>query len=496
MATPPVSCLGNAAVAVFVCRGLAEGFLSPVVGFLSHGEGVIDTERVVLDPVHVADGPERSAPRLAEGTELIGEYEGSGFQEPKYIVRRADGQIIQLPHLLYLLASQLDGERDLAQVASRLSAEFGRGLSAEQVSYLLDNRLRPAGIVAVDPDSADAVAPAKLKPDSILGLKFRVGVVPERMSWVIAGIFRPFFYPTVVLAALATFVALDLKIFLQISIAELTSSGLAMVQHPELTLLVLGLLLASAMFHESGHVAACRYGGARPGNMGFGIYLVWPALFSTVTDSYRLSRRGRLRTDLGGVYFNVIFIAGMSLTYLATGAPWLLITILLMHVETARQFLPFVRFDGYYVLSDLVGVPDLFSRMGPVLKSMFRRKPHPRVQELKPWVRRVITVWVILVIPAIAYFLLPFIILAPYVLPVVWDALLQRGAAVGAAAQAGEAALATVNVLQMILLVLPWAGMSLILGMMGTQGFRAVRAWRRRRGARPGGRHAATRQSR
>ena len=36
--------------------------------------------------------------------------------------------------------------------------------------------------------------------------------------------------------------------------------------------------------------------------MGFGLYLVWPALYSTVTDSYRLARVGRLRTDLGGVY--------------------------------------------------------------------------------------------------------------------------------------------------------------------------------------------------
>ncbi|MGH3913238.1 MAG: hypothetical protein ACRDTC_07495 [Pseudonocardiaceae bacterium] len=466
-------------------------------GFSNRGESVIDTERVVLDSPPVSDGPERSAPRLAEGTELIGEYEGSGFQEPKYILRRADGQIIQLPHLLYLLASNLDGKRTLDQVANRLSGEFGRDLQAEQVSYLLDNRLRPAGILEPDPESADAGAPAKLRSDSLLGLKFRVGAIPERVSWVIAGIFRPFFYPAVVLAALATFVALDLAIFLHDGVAQIGPSGLAMVHHPELTLLVLAMLLASAMFHECGHVAACRYGGARPGNMGFGIYLVWPALFSTVTDSYRLNRRGRLRTDLGGVYFNAIFITGMSLVYLSTGAPWLLIAILLMHLETMRQFLPFVRFDGYYVLSDLIGVPDLFSRMGPVLKSMFRRKPHPRVQELKPWVRRVITLWVILVIPALLYFLLPFIILAPYVLPVVWDALLQRGSAVGDAIQAEELALAAVNAIQMLLLVLPWAGMTLIVSMTGIQCFRAIRlrGQRRQREIR-GGRHAASRLAR
>lgn len=449
-----------------------------MMGFRAVGSSVINTKDAVLDPAPVSDVLGRSAPRLAEGTELIGEYEGSGFQQPKYIVRRADGQIIQLPQLLYLLASNLDGERDLEQVAGRLSADFGRDLEADQVSYLLDNRLRPAGILAAEPGCVDA--PVKLKSDSLLGLKFRVGLIPERVSWVIAGIFSPLFYPAVLLVALVTFVVLDLVLFLQGSLAEFQQSALAMVQHPHLVLLVLLTILLSAIFHECGHVAACRYGGARPGTMGIGIYIVWPAMFSTVTDSYRLNRRGRLRTDLGGVYFNVIFIAGMSLVYFATGTPWLLIAILLMHLETVRQFLPFVRFDGYYILSDLIGVPDLFRWMWPVLKGMVRRKPHPRVLELKPWVRRSITLWVFLVIPALVYFLVPFVILAPYVLPVVWEALLQRGSMVGDAVHSGQLALAAVNVIQMFLLVLPWAGMTLILGMMGIQLYRALSAWRRR----------------
>ncbi|MGH3907680.1 MAG: hypothetical protein ACRDTE_26395 [Pseudonocardiaceae bacterium] len=447
-----------------------------------HGEGVIDTERVVLEPGPAPEVPESSRPLLAEGTELIGEYQGSGFTEPKYILRRADGQVIQLPHLLYVLAGNVDGKRDVAQVATSLSAEFGRDLSAEQVSFLLDNRLRPAGIVAPDPEAADATAPARMQSDPLLALRFRVGVVPERMSWVLAGIFRWFYVPPVMLAALVAFVALDVTIVLRGGIGQIGPSALALVHRPELILLVMAMVLVSAMFHECGHVAACRYGGARPGTMGFGVYLVWPALYSTVTDSYRLSRRGRLRTDLGGVYFNTVFISGMCLAYLYTGSPWMLVAILLMHVETVRQFLPFVRFDGYYILSDLIGVPDLFSRMGPVLRSMFRRREsHPRVQELKPWVRRVVTLWVILVIPALVYFLLPFIILAPKILPVVWDALVHRGPVVADAAQTGQLASATLGVIQMFLLVLPWAAVTLILGMMGHRLVRGVRTWLRRR---------------
>lgn len=85
-------------------------------------EDVIDAEPVVA-----------GMPQLAEGTELIGEYQGSGFQERRYILRRADGQVIQLPRLSYLLASILDGRRDLEQVAMLPSVEFGRGFRRNRV---------------------------------------------------------------------------------------------------------------------------------------------------------------------------------------------------------------------------------------------------------------------------------------------------------------------------------------------------------------------------
>ena len=80
---------------------------------------------------------------------------------------------------------------------------------------------------------------------------------------------------------------------------------------PGLLLLVFGLMIVSASFHEFGHAAACRYSGGRPGGMGCGLYLVWPAFYTDVTDAYRLDRRGRLRTDLGGLYFNAIFALAM-----------------------------------------------------------------------------------------------------------------------------------------------------------------------------------------
>jgi putative peptide zinc metalloprotease protein len=428
--------------------------------------GVIDT---ALVSESIADNVARITPQLAAGTELIGEYQGSGFQEPKYLVRRADGQVIQLPRLLYLLTIALNGRRDLQQVAAVLSDDFGRIVHAEQVAFLIEKKLQPAGIMAADKQGGDTDLPTKMTmmPDPLLALNFRVRVVPERVVWRIAGVFQPMFWPPVILVGLAAFVGLDVVIIAQGGLGQIVPSTLALVYQPGLTLLALGIVLATGAFHECGHVSACRYGGARPGGMGFGLYLLWPAMYSTVTDSYRLGRIGRLRTDLGGVYFNAVFIAAMNLAYLNTGSQWLLVTIALLHLETAIQFLPMIRMDGYFILSDLVGVPDLFSWMGPVLASMIPWRPtHPRVLELKPWVRWTITLWVVVVVPYLLYWVVGFLLIAPQVLPTVWTRLLEVLHTVGVAAVAGNITEMGLGVVVILLLVLPWAGSVLLLGMM------------------------------
>src|SRR5437868_9413846 len=69
-----------------------------------------------------------AAPRLADGVELIGKYEGSGFKDPPYLARRADGQVVQLPELLFLVLEQVDGRTGYDEIAERVSEAFGRGL--------------------------------------------------------------------------------------------------------------------------------------------------------------------------------------------------------------------------------------------------------------------------------------------------------------------------------------------------------------------------------
>src|SRR3954453_24267753 len=69
----------------------------------------------------------------ADGLELLGDVSGSGYKEGAALVRRADGQMVQLTPLMYGLLQEADGERDHAALAAAMSERLGGRVEAEPV---------------------------------------------------------------------------------------------------------------------------------------------------------------------------------------------------------------------------------------------------------------------------------------------------------------------------------------------------------------------------
>ena len=252
---------------------------------------------------------------------------------------------------------------------------------------LITAKLQPLGIVAAG--STPAALP---RANPLLALRARGTLLPERAANAAGTLFRPLFRWPVIVAVVGSVVAVDGWLFAAHGLGQ---GFQQILRDPVDLLIVLGLSVLSAAFHECGHATGCRYGGARPGVVGVGIYLVWPSFFTNVTDSYRLSRAW-LRTDLGGLYFNLIFMLALAGIYAATSAEVLLLVIAVTHLEMLEQLLPFVRFDGYFILSDLAGVPDLFARIAPILRSAVARgRPDPRAAALRRRTRILVTGWVV-----------------------------------------------------------------------------------------------------
>ena len=411
-----------------------------------------------LEPeANAAQVDDGGVPVRADGVELIGEISGSGYREPPALVRRSDGQTLQLTKLLYLVIEAIDGLRTYDEIADAVSTAFGRPVSADDVRMLCDSKLRTLGVLQL----ADGSQPAVKRSDPLLGLKFRYVVSDPSATTRITAPFARLFNPFVMAAVLAAFVAVCAWVFLEKGLASATHQ---VFDEPGLLMVVFALTLVSAGFHEFGHAAAARRGGATPGAMGVGLYLVWPAFYTDVTDSYRLGRGGRLRTDLGGLYFNAIVAVAMFAAWWVSGWDALLLIIAAQVLQMLRHLVPLVRFDGYHVLADVSGIPDLYHRIKPTLLGLLpSRWGDPESKVLKPWARAVITTWVLVVVPLLLAVLVLMTLTLPRLLGTARAGLDRQWQLMVEQLATGDVLAVMVRLLSIVAIALPVLGVGYIL---------------------------------
>ena len=176
------------------------------------------------------------------------------------------------------------------------------------------------------------------------------------------------FSPLVVVPVVAAFVLVSGWVLFSQGLAAATAQAFG---NPALFLAVVVVTVLSAGFHEFGHAAAARYGGSTPGAMGFGIYLFWPAFYTDVTDSYRLGRAGRVRTDLGGLYFNAVVAVAVSFSSSAndfglSGAVGVAVATNTLALD-GKAYMLAVWYaegaDGTYELAPLIELPPAWKKL-------------------------------------------------------------------------------------------------------------------------------------
>lgn len=388
----------------------------------------------------------------ASGLELIGSMEGSGYRNPPSLVRRADGQIIQLTPLLFLVLSAVDGGRTLPEVAAEVSTRYGRPVTPHDVDLLARTKLRPLGLLRGE----GGEEPQVKRANPLLALRLRFVMTNPDITRRVTAPFALLFHPLIVAASVAGFIAVTWWVLWDRGLAYAANRAFA---HPGLLLAVFAASLVSAGFHEFGHAAAARRGGATPGAIGVGLYLVWPAFYTDVTDTYRLNRRGRLRTDLGGLYFNSIAALVVFGIWWVTGWEPLLLLIAMQVLQMIRQLPPLLRFDGYHLLADITGVPDLYHRIWPTLAGILPTRWGKRgSDDLKLWAKAVVTIWVIAVVPFMLVSVLVAVVTIPRLVATAWSSVGLQWNAMVDRFGAGDALTGFVKMLDVFAVVLPVAG--------------------------------------
>lgn len=366
--------------------------------------------------------------------------------------------MLVVSQMLYMLLTSMTGTRDQSHLVEEMSNRSDRQFTPEGITYLIEHKLKPLGLIQGEQAGHPAVP--------LLSLAARRAVLPKSVVVSVARalsvLFRPALLWVLVAGAVTSTVWLVVTAGLGPGILELLAS-------PGVLVAVLGLTLLSNLFHELGHAAAGTYGGATPGTLGVGIYLVWPAFYTDLTDSYRLSRLGRIRTDLGGIYFNLIFVLLLSALFAITNAGVFLAAIGLQYLLIVQQFIPFLRLDGYYLLTDLSGVPDLFA-FRKSARRLFGGHP-AEYSSLRPGVQLFVTYWTLLSVGALSLFALWFVWSLPSAVGTVGRTLRLHAEKVMDGFQGGSPIAGSASAIALVLILVQLAGMSVLLGRGATRLF-------------------------
>ncbi len=183
----------------------------------------------------------------------------------------------------------------------------------------------------------------------------------ERTGFLVAPLFtRAFLIATLGLAALAVYlVSRQWRAFVGTFPGFISLDGA----------IVYGLTLFGVkMLHELGHAYTAARHRCRVTSMGIALMVMVPMLYCDVTDSWRLSdRRQRMAIDAAGILteLGLAVYAGLLWVLLPEG-PLRTSAFLVSTASILSSLLvnlnPFMRFDGYLMLSDALNVPNLQSR--------------------------------------------------------------------------------------------------------------------------------------
>lgn len=155
-------------------------------------------------------------------------------------------------------------------------------------------------------------------------------------------------------------------------------------------------LVLAKVLRELGHAFTAKSLGLRVPRMGVAIVLLLPMLYTDTGETWRLTRRrDRFAIAAAGMRIELMLAAWCTLAWsflpdgALRGAMFFLATtswIMTLAVNAS----PFMRFDGYYMMSDATGIPNLHDEAGKVMRHFLRKhllgfeEPEPTLEGEAP----------------------------------------------------------------------------------------------------------------
>ena len=145
--------------------------------------------------------------------------------------------------------------------------------------------------------------------------------------------------------------------------------------------------------HELSHAAAAIKSGIKARSIGLGFYTIMPAMYTDLTDIWKLSKAGRIKVNLAGIFIQLIINIGIVTALNAVTNEVVQDFVWKIYFFNTcliiMNLVPFLKLDGYWVLSDLLGVPNLVQTSNKLLldsvtkKDPFEEKRPPEISVRK-----------------------------------------------------------------------------------------------------------------
>lgn len=140
-------------------------------------------------------------------------------------------------------------------------------------------------------------------------------------------------------------------------------------------IIIAGTLFVILFFHELGHSLSAKKFNINVKEIGFGFYYIFPVLYVNLKESWKLKKKKRIVINLSGIYFQLIIGFFLSVFVLFYEQNTLSSSILKMNLSIILLNLnPFLKFDGYWILSDLLEETNLLKTSNSLIKEKFKLK--------------------------------------------------------------------------------------------------------------------------
>ena len=276
----------------------------------------------------------------------------------------------------HFLLVGLDGERTADALRAAFERRWGEPLAAEDLEQFL-RMASEQGFLSPAPDAtppaavagSEAVAQVTPAPRARQSLLFwRKSVFdPDRLFTWLAPHIR-FVWTRAFLAASAGCVLLALAL-LWVNRGEFaTHFAGASAARWETWLLAWLTLVAATTLHEFAHGLTCKHFGGEVHEVGFLMMFFVPCLYCNVSDAWLFRRKAeRLWVTLAGGYCDLLVFAAAVFLWRVTPTAsfpnylaWVLVSV--AGARNLFNFNPLLKLDGYYLLSDAMGLPNLRQR--------------------------------------------------------------------------------------------------------------------------------------